>query len=186
MGRPFIIKTDQQSLKYLLHQRIGTPLQHKWLSELLGYAFVVEYKKGSENVKADALSRRGEVTVTEVHNGQEEFEGTAALNMMRANQNDEEGDWEMAALSPTSSALYIISFPTPTWVVKRKVSYEADSTIQTVLSAFQKYGNPPKCFSLVDGYCFSRAESIWGLIVLLSLLFCTMFTMDPWVVIQAM
>ena len=69
MGRPFIIKTNQQSLKYLLHQRISTPLQHKWLSELLGYAFVVEYNKGSENVKADALSRRGEVTITKVHNG---------------------------------------------------------------------------------------------------------------------
>ena len=39
----------------------------------MGYAFVVEYKKGSENVVADALSRKGEVTVTEVHNGQEEF-----------------------------------------------------------------------------------------------------------------
>ena len=72
-GETFIIKTDQQSLKYLLHQRIGTPLQQKWLSKLLGYAFVVEYKKGSENVVADALSRKGEVTVTEVHNGQEEF-----------------------------------------------------------------------------------------------------------------
>ena len=41
VGRPFVIKTDQQSLKYLLHQRIGTPLQQKWLSKLLGYAFVV-------------------------------------------------------------------------------------------------------------------------------------------------
>ena len=39
----------------------------------MGYAFVVEYKKGSENVVADALSRKGEVTVIEVHNGQEEF-----------------------------------------------------------------------------------------------------------------
>ena len=41
---------------------------------------------------ADAWSRRGEVPVTEVHNGQEELEGTAALNMLRADQNDEEGD----------------------------------------------------------------------------------------------
>ena len=33
LGRPFIIKTDQQSLKYILEQRIATPA-HKngWLS----------------------------------------------------------------------------------------------------------------------------------------------------------
>ena len=55
-------KQTKQSLKYQLHQRIGTIVQQKWLSKLLGYAFVVEYKKGSENVVADALSRRGEVS----------------------------------------------------------------------------------------------------------------------------
>ena len=54
-GETFIIKTDQQSLKYLLHQRIGISFQQKWLSKLMGYAFVMEYKKGSENVVADAL-----------------------------------------------------------------------------------------------------------------------------------
>ena len=62
VGRAFIIKTDQQSVKYLLHQRIGTPVQQKWLAKLLGYSFVVEYKKGSKNVVDDALSRRGEVS----------------------------------------------------------------------------------------------------------------------------
>ena len=45
VGRAFVIKTDQQSPKYLQHQRIGTPIQQKWLSKLLSYAFVVEYKK---------------------------------------------------------------------------------------------------------------------------------------------
>ena len=114
MGRPFIIKTDQQSPKYLLHQRIGTPLQQKWLSKLLGYAFVVEYKKGFENVVADALSRRGEVTVSKVGSDfHEECEGTAALHMIRIGQKNEEGEGKMAALSPASGALYIISFPTP-------------------------------------------------------------------------
>ena len=91
VGRPFIIKTDQQSLKYLLHQRVGTPLQQKWLSKLMGYAFVVEYKKGSENVVADALSRRGEMTVSEVvSDSHDDLEGTAALHMLRSGQIKEE------------------------------------------------------------------------------------------------
>ena len=38
----FTIKTDQQSLKHILEQRVGTPMQHKWISKLLGYHFVVE------------------------------------------------------------------------------------------------------------------------------------------------
>jgi hypothetical protein len=38
----FTIKTDQHSLKHILEQRVGTPMQHKWISKLLGYHFVVE------------------------------------------------------------------------------------------------------------------------------------------------
>uniref|UniRef100_A0A2N9IF31 Integrase catalytic domain-containing protein n=1 Tax=Fagus sylvatica TaxID=28930 RepID=A0A2N9IF31_FAGSY len=34
-GQNFVIKTDQQSLKHLLEQRIGTPMQQKWISKLL-------------------------------------------------------------------------------------------------------------------------------------------------------
>ena len=58
LGKPFIVRTDHQSLKFLLEQRIATPSQQKWLAKLLGYAFVVKYKKGVENKVADALSRR--------------------------------------------------------------------------------------------------------------------------------
>ena len=57
LGRPFVVKTDHQSLKFLLEQRIAAPSQQKWLAKLLGYAFVVEYKRGCENRVADALSR---------------------------------------------------------------------------------------------------------------------------------
>ena len=34
---PFTIRTDQQSLKHLLTQKVMTPLQHKWLAKLTGY-----------------------------------------------------------------------------------------------------------------------------------------------------
>ncbi|KAJ0547862.1 putative nucleotidyltransferase, Ribonuclease H [Helianthus annuus] len=54
---PFVIRTDQKSLKHLLSQKVTTPLQHKWLAKLMGYDYSIEYKKGRENVVADALSR---------------------------------------------------------------------------------------------------------------------------------
>ncbi|KAJ4783151.1 polyprotein [Rhynchospora pubera] len=59
IGGVFIIRTDQISLKYLLEQRIHTTMQHKGLCKLLGLDYKIEYKKGVENVVADALSRRG-------------------------------------------------------------------------------------------------------------------------------
>ena len=60
LGHNFKIQTDQQSLKYLLEQKMGTPLQQQWITKLLGYEFVVEYKQGKENKVADALSRKME------------------------------------------------------------------------------------------------------------------------------
>ncbi|KAJ0601569.1 putative nucleotidyltransferase, Ribonuclease H [Helianthus annuus] len=53
----FIIKTDQKSLKYLMEQKLTTPLQHVWLSKLMGFDYEIVYKKGVENKVADALSR---------------------------------------------------------------------------------------------------------------------------------
>lgn len=58
LGGQFIVRTDQQSLKYLWDQKITTIAQQRWLYKLRGFDFVIVYKKGKENVVADALSRR--------------------------------------------------------------------------------------------------------------------------------
>lgn len=58
VGHHFIIRTDQQELQWLLEQKLTIPLQHKWLTKLLGLDYEIQYRKGAENVVADALSRR--------------------------------------------------------------------------------------------------------------------------------
>ena len=57
-GRHFLVRTDHYSLKYLLDQRLSTVPQHQWVSKLFGFDFAVEYRPGSLNTVADALSRR--------------------------------------------------------------------------------------------------------------------------------
>lgn len=55
-GRPFSIKTNHYSLKYLLEQRLATIPQHHWVSKLLGFDFSVEYRPRSMRGVVDALS----------------------------------------------------------------------------------------------------------------------------------
>lgn len=55
-GRHFLIKTDHCSLKYFLNQLVNTPFQQKWVTKLLGFDYEIQYKKGCDNVVADALS----------------------------------------------------------------------------------------------------------------------------------
>ena len=57
LNQPFTVKTYHKSLKFLMEQRITTPAQARWLPKLLGYDYVIEYKRGLENQGADALSR---------------------------------------------------------------------------------------------------------------------------------
>ena len=57
LGKRFLIKTDQKSLKELMSQVIQTPEQQYYLIKLLGYEFDIEYRAGHSNAAAEALSR---------------------------------------------------------------------------------------------------------------------------------
>ena len=58
LGRRFIVRTDQRSLRQLLAHPLSTPAQQNWAAKLLGYDFSIVYKEGRLNRAADALSRR--------------------------------------------------------------------------------------------------------------------------------
>ena len=60
IGRHFKVKTDHDSLKYFLEQRLCSEEKQKWVTKRLGYEFEIIYKKGKQNVVADALSRKDE------------------------------------------------------------------------------------------------------------------------------
>lgn len=75
MGNPLLIRIYQQSLKFILEQRIGTLTQQKWITKLLGYSFVVEYKKGREN-KATGL-----INMIKIEEKHKESEALASMNM---------------------------------------------------------------------------------------------------------
>ncbi|KAL4591834.1 hypothetical protein LXL04_004807 [Taraxacum kok-saghyz] len=58
LGRHFIIRTDQKSLRFSLEQWVIRNQYQKWVCKLMGYQFKIHYKKGTTNMAADALSRK--------------------------------------------------------------------------------------------------------------------------------
>ena len=61
MGRHFKVKTNHDSLKYFLEQRLSLEEQQKWATMMLGYDFEIVYKKGKQNVVVYELSRKDEM-----------------------------------------------------------------------------------------------------------------------------
>jgi hypothetical protein len=55
--QPFIIQTDDKSLYHLQDQNLSNEMQRKAMVKLVGLQFKFQYKKGSDNKVADALSR---------------------------------------------------------------------------------------------------------------------------------
>ena len=58
VGGKFVVRTDHNSLRYLLEQKDLNERQQKWVSRIQAYDFDIEYVKGKKNIVADALSRR--------------------------------------------------------------------------------------------------------------------------------
>ncbi len=57
-GTTFTVQTDHQSLIWLQSQQHLTKRQRRWSDEIQKFDIKIEYKPGTENIVADALSRR--------------------------------------------------------------------------------------------------------------------------------
>lgn len=113
--------------------------QQHWLSKLLGYDFVIEYKPGKENKVVDALSRQVEDT-------------NALLRQAVV------GDMQTTTLSA-------ISVPIPQWLDEVKATYQLSDHIQVL---FQKYitNSLSHNWKMHDGILFYKnriyLKSIWS------------------------
>ena len=56
LGSKFKVETDHKSLKHLLKQETLMDEQRKWVDKIQAFDFEIIYKKGKENIVADALS----------------------------------------------------------------------------------------------------------------------------------
>jgi hypothetical protein len=59
-GNDSKLRQTIKSLKYFLEQHISSQEKQKWVTKLFGYDYEIIYKKGKDNVVADALSRKYE------------------------------------------------------------------------------------------------------------------------------
>jgi transposase InsO family protein len=58
-----VVYTDHSSLQYLATQKMPSPRLCRWIDEFSEMDILVKYKKGSENVVPDALSRRADLVL---------------------------------------------------------------------------------------------------------------------------
>ena len=58
LPKKFVIHSDHESLKYLKGQLKLNKRHAKWSEIIESFPYIVKYKKGKENIVADALSRR--------------------------------------------------------------------------------------------------------------------------------
>lgn len=66
--KPFTIITDHASLKWFLHLKNPTGRLERWGCRLSPYNFIIEHRRGSENIVPDALSRSVPITAINVVN----------------------------------------------------------------------------------------------------------------------
>jgi hypothetical protein len=152
LGQSFKIIIDQQALKHLLEQRVGTPSQQKWVTKLLGFDFQGEYKCGKENKAADALSR---VIYTEpLDYDQTEPTNTSILFPPHKPASNQA---ESQVLIPDST-IHAISTTKSTWMEGLRGTYPEDPHLKELLSEFHQGKLDLVKYHFQNGFLFYKGR----------------------------
>ena len=57
-GKPFVIRTDHSSLRWMLNQKEPKDQLARWIQRLSVFQFTIEHRPGQKHANADALSRK--------------------------------------------------------------------------------------------------------------------------------
>ena len=76
---PIQVLTDHRNLEYFRESRKLTPRQVRWLERLSQFNFVITYRPGKQNLKADALTRQVEDLPISTQKEREEYQNRALL-----------------------------------------------------------------------------------------------------------
>src|SRR6202035_4323512 len=71
-GYPITVLTDHESLKYMNTVKRPSKRLARWIDEFQGWNLVIKYRRGSETVIPDALSRRPDYLMA-METGPEEY-----------------------------------------------------------------------------------------------------------------
>ena len=104
---------------------------------MLGYAFVVKYENGKDNLVADALSRKVD------------FDDCASDGVSNAH-------WRGGGV------LCMVSFPSSAWLTDLKASYASDQQVQGIFQAFQLGKEVPKGYYVQNGLLLYKGKIYLG------------------------
>jgi len=99
----FVIKTDHKSLCHLQDQTLSTDWQKKAMTKLAGLQFKLQYKKGSKNKVADALSRVGHAMECSAISGATPIWLQEVLNSYTTDVTAQQLLTELAVVSPNAA-----------------------------------------------------------------------------------
>ena len=120
---------------------------------LLGYSFVIDYKKGKDNVVVGALSKQGEKGKLDTYQAFEEI-------------LCEHSDINLFCLdyqADSHSSLFLISFPHPTQLEELKSSYFTHAEVREILQTLHNNPNVAGKFNLQNGLLLYKGRIYLGL-----------------------
>ena len=129
--QPFLVKTDNNPLTYIMTTPNLDATGHQWVSALAKYDFQLEYQKGQDNAVADTLSR---VTAhLELEAVQAVLDGATVGTSQRAERGNPaiiEGDQQLEQEVQVATGQFLVEMHVANWAAAPKEDPELDAVLQ--------------------------------------------------------